>query len=323
MRAAVHRRYGPPEVLDIADVPTPVPRAREILVKVHYSSVNRTDCGFLRAKPFITRFFSGLLRPRHTSLGCEFAGRVEAIGPGVTQFAVGDAVFGYDDARWGGHAEYKVIREDRPVVKTPAGIDDAQAAAATEGAHYALAYIRATRIAPGHRVLVHGATGAIGSAAVQLIKHAGAYVVATSPTRQVELVASLGADRVIDHEREDFTRCGETFDVVFDAVGKSSFGACKPLLAERGIYVSTELGPRAENPLRGLLSPLYKLAGARRVMFPIPLCRKQDIEFLRDRLARGELEPIIDRTYPLEDIRSAFTYVETGQKIGNVLLRIA
>jgi NADPH:quinone reductase-like Zn-dependent oxidoreductase len=323
MRAAVHTRYGPPEVLVIQQVPTPAPGPREILVEVHCSSVNRTDCGFLRAKPFITRFFSGLFRPRHTSLGCEFAGRVAAVGDGVTQFAVGDAVFGFDDARWGGHAEYKVIREDKAVVKTPAGITDEQAAAATEGAHYALVYVRATKIGPTSRVLVHGATGAIGSAAVQLIKHAGASVVATSTTRNVELVASLGADRVIDHEREDFTRCGETFDVVFDAVGKSSFGACKPLLVNGGIYVSTELGPRGQNPLLGLVSPLYKLAGAKRVMFPIPSCRKEDVELLRDLLARGELRPVIDRTYPLDDVRAAFAYVETGQKTGNVVLRIA
>lgn len=323
MRAAVHTRYGPPEVVEVREVPTPAPRTREILVEVHCTSVNRTDCGFLRAKPFVTRLFSGLIRPRHTSLGCEFAGRVAAVGPGVTRFAVGDLVFGFDDARWGGHAEYKVIREDRAVVTIPPGITVEQAAAATEGAHYALVYVRAAKIGAGTRVLVHGATGAIGSAAVQLIKHAGAHVVATSTTRNVELVASLGADRVIDHEREDFTRCGDTFDVVFDAVGKSSFGACKRLLVEGGIYVSTELGPRGENPLRALVSPLYRLVGARRVLFPLPTCSQQDVAFLAERLARGELRPVIDRTYPLDEIRAAFAYVETGQKTGNVVIRVA
>ncbi|MDX2086262.1 MAG: NAD(P)-dependent alcohol dehydrogenase [Kofleriaceae bacterium] len=319
----MHTRYGAPEVLEIREVPTPVPAHRELLVRVQYSSVNRTDCGFLRAKPFITRFFSGLRRPRHTSLGCEFAGRVEAVGPGVTQFAVGDAVFGFDDSRWGGHAEYKVIREDKAVTRTPDGISSEAAAVATEGAHYALVYMRATKVGPGSRVLVHGATGAIGSAAVQLAKFLGAHVVATSTTRNVELVRGLGAERVIDHEREDFTQCGETFDLVFDAVGKSRFAACKPLLVERGVYVSTELGPYGQNPLLGLLSPLYRLAGAKRVMFPLPMCRKEDVEFLRDRLARGELRPVIDRTYPLDEIRDAFAYVETGQKTGNVILRIA
>jgi NADPH:quinone reductase-like Zn-dependent oxidoreductase len=323
VKAAVHTRYGPPEVLELRDVPTPEPRGREILVEVHFSTVNRTDCGFLRAKPFITRFFSGLIRPRHTCLGCEFAGRVAAIGPEVTQFAVGDPVFGFDDEGWGGHAEYKVIREDGAVVKTPEGITDEQAAAATEGAHYALVYVRATGIDPGSRVLVHGATGAIGSAAVQLIKHTGAYVVATSTTRNVDLVASLGPDRVVDHEREDFTRCGETFDVVFDAVGKSCFAACKPLLVKGGIYVSTDLGPRGQNPVLGLVSPLYKRVGAKRVMFPLPSCGKEDVELLRDRLARGELRPVLDRTYPLADIRAAFEYVETGQKTGNVVVRVA
>ncbi len=323
VRAAVHTKYGPPEVLRIEEVPTPRPRARELLIRVGCSSVNRTDCGFLRAKPFVTRFFSGLVRPRHTSLGCEFAGRVEAIGDGVTRFAVGDRVFGFDDARWGGHAEYKVIREDGAVARTPDGVTDEQAAAATEGAHYALVYLRATKITASSRVLVHGATGAIGSAGVQLIKQAGAHVVATSTTRNVELVRGLGADRVIDHEREDFTRCGETFDVVFDAVGKSWFGACKRLLVKGGIYVSTDLGPWAQNPILGLLSPLYRLAGARRVLFPLPTCTQADIELLRDHLSRGALRPVIDRTYPLDEIRDAFAYVETGQKTGNVVLRIA
>jgi NADPH:quinone reductase-like Zn-dependent oxidoreductase len=322
VKAAVHTRYGPPEVLHVEEVPTPRPGPGELLVAVRCSSVNRTDCGFLRARPFITRFFSGLFGPRHVSLGCEFAGRVAAVGPGVTRFAVGDAVFGFDDGRWGGHAEYKVIAEDRPVARIPDGITDEQAAAATEGAHYALCYLRATGITAGTRVLVHGATGAIGSAAVQLFKHAGAHVVATSTTRNVALVASLGADRVIDHEREDFTRCGETFDVVFDAVGKSSFGACRRLLAARGIYVSTELGPWGQNPLLGLLGPLFRLARARRVMFPLPTCSQEDIELLRDLLARGELRPVIDRTYRLDEIREAFTYVETGQKTGNVVVRI-
>ncbi|MBE7447991.1 MAG: NAD(P)-dependent alcohol dehydrogenase [Kofleriaceae bacterium] len=323
MKAAVHARYGPPEVLRVDEVATPVPAANELLVRVRYSSVNRTDCGFLRARPFITRLFSGLLRPRHTALGCEFAGRVEAVGGAVTRFAVGDAVFGFDDARWGGHAQYKVIAEDRAVVKTPDGITDEQAAVSSEGAHYALVWVRALKVRPGQRVLVHGATGAIGSAAVQLLRHAGAHVVATSTTRNVELVRGLGAERVIDHEREDFTRCGETFDVVFDAVGKSSFAACRRLLVRGGIYVSTELGTMAQNPLLALFGPLCKLVGARRVLFPIPSCTQADLEFLRDRLARGELRPVIDRVYPLDDIVSAFRYVETGQKTGNVVIRIA
>jgi len=285
--------------------------------------VNRTDVGFLRAKPFITRFWSGLWRPRHLTLGCEFAGEVEAIGDAVTDFSPGDRVFGFDDSGWGCHAEYKTIAQGKAVATIPDGISYEQAAASTEGAHYALVDIRAAQVQAGDRVLVHSATGAIGSAAVQLLKHAGALVVATSNSRNVELVASLGPDRVIDWEREDFTRCGERFDMVFDAVGKSSFGACRPLLVEGGIYVSTELGPKAQNPLFGLASPLFRRFGAKRILFPIPSYDQATIEWLRDRLENGDFSPVIDRVHALDEIVDAFEYVETGQKTGNVVIRVS
>lgn len=323
MRAAVHRRYGPPDVLELDEIEQPRPGDHDVLVRIRYTTVNRTDAGFLRAKPFVTRFFSGLLRPRHATLGCEFAGDVEAIGAKVTRFAKGDRVFGFDDVGWGGHAQYKVIAQDRAIAAIPPGVSYEQAAASTEGAHYALCYIRAARVRAGTRVLVHGATGAIGSAAVQLLKHAGARVVATSHTRNVELVASLGADRVIDHEQTDFTACGEEFDVVFDAVGKSSFGACRRLLAPRGIYVSTELGAMGQNPLLGLASPLFRLAGARRVLFPLPRYDQADIELLAEHLRKQELRPLVDRVYPLDEIVDAFRYVETGMKTGNVVIKVA
>lgn len=319
----MHLRYGPPELLRICDVAKPRPAAEEILVRIRCSSVNRTDVGFLRAKPFLTRFWSGLTRPRHTALGCEFAGEVEAVGDAVTRFAVGERVFGFDDAGWGGHAEYKVIAQDKSVATIPEGVTDERAAASTEGAHYALVDIRAAKVAEGDRVLVHGATGAIGSAAVQLLEHAGAYVLATSTTRDVELVESLGADQVVDWERADFTACGERFDVVFDAVGKSSFGACRPLLVDRGVYVSTDLGPRAQNPFLGLASPLFERVGAKRVLFPIPSHDQAMIESLRDLLAGGAFKPVIDRVYPLAEIVDAFEYVETGEKTGNVVIRVS
>jgi len=323
VKAAVHRRYGPPELVKVRAVDEPRPGPHELLIRIRCSSVNRTDVGFLRGKPFLTRFFSGLVRPRHTALGCEFAGVVEAVEDSVSRFAVGDRVFGYDDSRWGGHAEYKVIAHDAAVATVPADITDEQAAASTEGAHYALMVLRAAGVRAGSRVLVHGATGAIGSAAVQLLKDAGAYVVATSNTRHVSLVASLGPDRVIDWEREEFTACGEHFDVVFDAVGKSSFGACRRLLVRRGIYVSTDLGPMAQNPFLALVGPVIERAGARRVLFPIPSYDQAMIEFLRDRLASGAFSPLIDRVYPLDEIVAAFEYVETGQKIGNVVIRVS
>ena len=322
MKAAVYTRYGPPEVVRVTQAPKPVASGDEVVVRVRASSVNRTDCGFLRAKPFVVRFFAGLTKPRRTILGCEFAGDVEAVGDGVTSFSVGDRVFGYDDARWGGHAEYKVISEKRMVATIPPAISYEEAAVSTEGAHYALTFVRALRMREGSRALVHGATGAIGSAAVQLLKHAGVFVIATSDTRNVELVRSLGADAVVDREQEDFTKLDERVDVVLDAVGKSSFGACKRLLRDGGVYVSTDLGPMAQNPPLALVGPLFRAVGAKRVMFPLPKANREVIEFLRARLERGEFAPVIDRTYALDDIVEAFRYVETGEKTGNVVVLV-
>lgn len=322
MRAAVHTKYGPPEVVTVTEAPEPVPKDDDVLVRIHASSVNRTDCGVLRAKPVIVRFFAGLARPRKTILGCEFAGEVEAVGKDVSRLSIGDRVFGFDDRGWGGHAQHKVISENRMVATIPPAITYEQAAVSTEGAHYALTYVRALRAGRGTKVLVHGATGAIGSAAVQLLKHAGAFVIATSDTTNVDLVRSLGADVVIDREKEDFTKLDERVDIVFDAVGKSSFGACRRLLVDGGVYASTDLGPMAQNPPLALVGPLFRLVGAKRVAFPLPKANREVIEFLRARLERGEFRPVIDKTYGLADIVEAFRHVETGQKVGNVVLLI-
>ncbi len=321
MKAAVSKNYGPPENIQIIDIDTPIPSAGEVQIRVHASSVNRTDSGFLRAKPFVTRFFSGLIRPRQPILGCEFAGEITYVGSEVTLFKVGDRVFGFDDVKWGGHGQYKVMNEAKSLAKIPKNITYEQAAASTEGAHYALSYIRVMQKLGVQRVLVHGATGAIGSAAVQLLKQAGVYVVATSTTKNMKLVESFGPDKVIDWQKEDFTTIGETFDFVFDAVGKSCFKACKPLLEDGGIYIATELGPYGQNPLLGLISPLYKLFGAKRVLFPLPLNNKGLIEFIAARLEDGSFKPVIDRSYNLEQITEAYNFVETGQKTGNVVIK--
>ncbi|HMS25537.1 MAG TPA: NAD(P)-dependent alcohol dehydrogenase [Acidimicrobiia bacterium] len=321
MKAAVNLKYGPPaEVVHIEEVDKPTPMPNEILIKVHASSVNRSDCGFVRAKPFVTRFFSGMFRPRNQILGCEFAGEVVECGSNVDSFKLGDRVFGFDDSRWGGHGEFKVIDVKRMVAKIPDNISFDVAAVSSEGGHYALSYLWSMRIGKGDRVLIHGATGAIGSAAVQLFKQAGAYVVATADTNNVELVEKLRADRVIDRVTEDFTQCGETFDVVFDSVGKSSFRDCKKLLVKRGLYVATELGKWGQNPLLAIVSPLFRLVRAKRVTFPLPKANHKVIEHLRDRLADGTFVPVIDRTYPLDRIVDAYAFVETGQKVGNVLI---
>lgn len=320
MKAAVHTRYGPPEVVRIEEVDKPEVGDHEVLVKVHMTTVNRTDCGFRAGKPFIVRFFSGLARPKATVQGSEFAGVVEAVGRGVTSLRVGDKVFGFSEDRFGAHAEYLSIPEHGALATLPVNVTYEEAAPSTEGSHYALSLIRAAKIHGGQDVLVYGATGAIGSAAVQILKNLGAVVTAICATEHLELVRGLGADRVIDYTAEDFTKDKQAYDVVIDAVGKSTFGRCKRLLKPSGVYLSTDLGPLAQNPVLGLLTPLF---GRRRVMFPIPPKHDQEgVRWFKELIESGKFKPVIDRRYPLDQIVEAYRYVETGQKIGNVLITV-
>ena len=312
-------RYGPPEVVRIADVQKPVPGEDEVLVHVHATTVNRTDCGFRAAKPFITRFFTGLRRPRATIFGTEFAGVVEAVGADVATLGVGDRVFGYSEGRFGCHAEFLTVPEDGSVATLPVNLTLAEAAPATEGSHYALSFVRKARIRSGPDVLVNGATGAIGSAAVQIIKGLGARVTAVCGTDHVELVRGLGADRVIDHLKEDFTQDAQQYDAVLDAVGKSTFGSCRRLLKRRGCYVSSDLGPLCQNPLLALVTPLLP---GKKVLFPIPRDNQEIVHHLKELIEAGSFKPVIDRSYRLEQIVEAYRYVETGQKIGNVVIDI-
>ena len=320
MKAAVNTRYGPPDVVQIAEVAQPAIGDTDVLVRVHVATVNRTDCGFRSAKPFIVRAFSGLIRPKVTVLGTEFAGVVAAVGPGVVSFTVGDRVFGYNEDRWGAHAQYLTIPQDGPIASIPATVSFDQAAASTEASHYALASIRKTKVREGQDVLVNGATSAIGSAAVQLLKVVGATVTAVCDTPHVQLVHDLGADRVIDRSTQDFTKDEQTYDVVFDAVGKSSFGRCRPLLKPRGIYASTDLGPWAQNPILTLATAPF---GGRKAMLPIsPRYDQELVEYFRGLIESGQFRPVIDRRYGLDEIVDAYRYVETGQKIGNVLITV-
>ncbi len=320
MKAAVRTRYGAPEVVGVSEVEKPTTKDNEVLVRVHATTVNRTDCGFRAAKPFILRFFSGLIRPRATILGTEFAGIVEAVGTSVTSFKIGDRVFGYDERSFGAHAEYKSMPEDGFLATVPAKLTYEEAAPSTEGSHYALSFIRKAKIQNGHDVLVNGATGAIGSAAVQIIKSLGANVTAVCATENVELVGGLGAHRVIDYLTEDVTKDRKTYDVILDAVGKSSFGRCKRLLKPGGIYLSSDLGPLSQNPFLALITPLFR---GKRVMFPIPKEDREMVRHLKELLESGAFKPVIDRMYPLDQIVEAYRYVETGQKIGNVIISIA
>ena len=302
------------------EVEKPAVKDHDVLVRVRATTVNRTDCGLRAAKPWIYRLFLGLRRPRRTILGTEFAGEVEAVGGGVTAFKVGDRVFGFSGTSFGAHAEYLALPEGRSMLAIiPEGMSFAEAAPGSEGSHYALSSIRAAKVRRGQDVLVYGATGAIGSAAVQLLKQLGANVTAVCATDQVDLVKGLGADRVIDYTAEDFTRDGHRYDVVMDAVGRSSFGRCRRLLKPRGLYLSSDLGPLSQNPLLALVTPLGR---GRRVRFPIPRSDPGVMAHLKELIESGAFRPVVDRSYPLDQIVEAYRYVETGRKVGNVVVSV-
>jgi NADPH:quinone reductase-like Zn-dependent oxidoreductase len=319
VKAAVQTRYGPPEVVLISEVERPSTGDNGVLVKIHATTVNRTDCAYRAAKPFFMRFLTGPIRPRATILGTEFAGVVEEVGSAVTTFHAGDKVFGYNEGPFGAHAEYMSIPENGSLATMPANMTYQEAAPSTEGSHYALAHIRAAKVKSGQDILVYGATGAIGSAAVQLLKALGAHVTAVCDTDHVELVSRLGADRVVDYTTVDFTEDEQKYDVVLDSVGKSSFGQCKRLLKPGGIYISSELGPLAQNPLLALVAPLR---GGKKVMFPIPRHDQLMVQYLKEQIESGKFKPVIDRTYPLDQIVEAYRYVESGQKTGNVVISL-
>jgi NADPH:quinone reductase-like Zn-dependent oxidoreductase len=301
------------------EVNKPEPKDNEVLIKVNATTVNRTDCGFRSAEYFISRFFSGLFKPKFITLGNEFAGVIEAIGKIVTSFNIGDNVFGFSGKKFGAHADYMIIEENEAITTMPGNLTFEEAAPITEGGHYALCDIRAANVKSGQNVLIYGASGAIGSAAVQLVKYYGAKVTAVCNTKNVKLLESLGADQVIDYTIQDFTKTGQLFDFVFDSVGKSSFGQCKPLLNKKGIYISTELGKNSENIFLALFTSIL---GGKKVLFPIPKISKEDVILLRELVESGQYKPVIDRKYSLEQIVEAYKYVETGQKTGNVVITL-
>ncbi|GHH17849.1 NAD(P)-dependent alcohol dehydrogenase [Streptomyces lanatus] len=319
MKAAVHDRYGPPEVVRIAEVDRPSVGELDVLVRVHATTVNRTDCAYRAARPFFMRALTGLTRPRRAVLGTEYAGVVEAVGGRVTSFAVGDRVFGYNEGAFGTHAEYLTVPQGGAVAPMPDGTTFEEAAPGTEGAHYALAFLRTAGVRAGQDVLVYGATGAIGSAAVQLLKHQGVTVTAVCDTDRLELVKGLGADRGVDYTARDFTRDEQRYDAVIDAVGKSTFGRCRRLLKPGGVYLSSELGPYGQNVLLPLVTPLFR---GRRVKFPFPRENQEMVRHIGDLMGAGAFRPVIDRRYPLERIVDAYRYVETGRKTGSVVITV-
>jgi NADPH:quinone reductase-like Zn-dependent oxidoreductase len=311
VRAVTYDRYGPPEVMRLSNVEAPRPAENEVLVRVHAATATRTDCGLRSAEYFISRFFIGLFRPKRGRIGIEFAGEIESVGDAVTQFAVGDRVFGIGS---GTYAEYVCVSEDGVIARIPDSLTFEEAAGLADGAISALSCLRQAGVGEGTRLVVYGASGSIGVGSVQVAKHLGANVVAVCNTKNVDLMRSLGADEVVDYLAEDFTRNGETYDVVFDAAGKQSFRHCRKSLEPDGLYITTDPGFLWQDAAIGLVSKRAKLGMVRYT--------KADILTLVELLEAGSYRPVIDRTYALEDVVEAHRYVETHQKTGNVVLRV-
>lgn len=323
MKAIIYTKYGPPDVLQLKEVEKPVPKDNEILMRVNATTVNRTDCATIRAIPFFLRIITGLFKPGKQTPGTEFAGMIEAVGKNVSSLKVGDKVFGFDDTGSKSHAQYMTISEDKALT-IPENITYEQAAASSEGAHYAYNFINKVKLASGQNVLVNGATGAIGSAAVQLLKYFGVDVTAVCATNNIELVKSLGASRVIDYTKEDFTNDNQKYDYVFDTVGKSSFFRCYRLLKPGGIYISSDLGYLAQNIFLPLITPMIKsLTGNKRTVGPFPVKVRESLLLVRKLVEEGKFKAVIDREYPLEQIVEAYRYVEKGHKKGNVVIVVA
>ena len=316
MKAAVHETYGPPEVLRVAEVERPSPAEGEVLVRVHASSVTRSDCGFRSTEYFFSRAVTGLRRPKRPIAGMEFAGVVEEAGPAVTRLGVGDEVFGI---KGGANAEFLCVPESGVIARKPAGLSFEEAAGVPDGALSAFTMLPALGPLEGKHIVVYGASGSIGTAAVQVAKHLGARVTAVCDTRHVQLVRSLGADEVVDYLQEDWTRRG-TYDGVFDAVGKSSFRKARRALQPGAAYVSADLGFMWHLPL--LILPT-RWFGSRKAKLGIARYRQADLLRLCELIESGGYRPVIDRTYPLVDVLEATRYVEAGQKTGNVVLTIS
>ena len=321
MKAAVRSKYGLPGDLSVKELDIPTPKDDEVLIKVYATTVNRTDCHVLSGRPFIMRFFTGLFKPRSSIIGSDFAGQIEAVGSAVQSFKAGDKIMGFSGGFGGGsHAQYFTFPETKAIKATvtiPDNLTYEQAAACPEGTFYAASVINQLNPQAGQKALVYGATGAIGSAYVQFLKYWGVYITAVCNAEHNGLIRSLGADKVIDYKKEDFTKDTERYDFIFDAVGKSSFVKCKRLLKKKGIYTSSG---GVENLF---LSLITQLLGGKKVPFIPPKNIKANLSFINDLIEKGHFRPVIDRKYPLDKIAEAFIYVASGQKIGNVIITMS
>ncbi|MEQ9442841.1 MAG: NAD(P)-dependent alcohol dehydrogenase [Cyclobacteriaceae bacterium] len=317
MKAAIRRKYCSPNQVKIESIEKPTPKEDEVFIKVYATTVNRTDCANLTARPFIMRFVLGFLKPRKIILGTDFAGEITAKGKNVKSFEIGDKVFGFIDLGAESHAEYITTTEEN-LFSIPEKIDYQQAAASLEGANYAYTFVHKVNIQQGQHILINGATGGIGSALLQFVRLYDVKITATCNTKNVDLIKSLGADKIYDYTKEDFTDTPDQYDFIFDAVGKSTFGKCKPLLKENGTYISSELGPYAQN----IFYPFLNSISNKKVIFPVPYSKQKTIPYISNLLEQGKFKPVIDRAYSLEEISQAYEYVIKGEKTGNVLINV-
>ncbi len=320
MKAIVYKKYGSPGVLEPLEIEKPIPDADEVLIRVHATTVTTADCMMRRGDTFLARVLLGLIKPKkkYQILGTEFSGRIEAAGSNVKKFKTGDEVYAFRGFGTGCYAPYKCMNENGSLAIKPGNMNFSEAASVVDGATTALFFLKEkANIQKGQKVLVNGASGSIGTFAVQLAKYFGAEVTSVCSSKNIEMVRSLGTDKVVDYTKEDFTKTDESYDIVFDTVGKSSFARCRNILKSQGKYIVTTL------TLRGVLqSLLSKFGNKKKVIYAMSVNKTASLNFIRTLIEEGKLHTIIDRQYPIEKIREAHTYVEQGHKIGNVVIEL-
>ena len=323
MKAITYKKYGPPDVLKIVEIDKPIPKENEVLVKIFATTVTATECTFRKGEPFFSRLFTGLTKPKITKLGEELAGEIEAVGKDVKLFKKGDQVFGTAGPGFGANAEYICLPEDGVLVLKPSNITYEEAASSVDGFLTALPFLRDKgNIQSGQKVLINGASGSVGAAAVQIAKYFEAEVTAVCSTTNLELVKSIGADNVIDYTKEDFTKTGQTYDIIFDTVGKTTFSSCRGILKQKGIFLEAGIGLGIMRHV--LFTSIFggKKAKIAATGLRSPSERVKDLHLLKELMEAEKINPVIDRRYPLEQIAEAHSYVDKGHKKGNVVIKV-
>jgi len=319
MKAVVRSSYGSSSVLRLTETSRQAIKNNEVLVKVYATTINRTDTAMLTGEPFVFRLIIGLRKPKRNILGTDFAGCVEEIGKDVTKFRIGDRVWGFHDEGLSSQANYLSISENEAMMQVPGNLEYKEIVACAEGAHYALNCVNKVKIESGSKVLIIGATGAIGTALVQMLKYQEAEITAVGNTRNIQLLQSLGADHVIDYKKVNFLESNNKYNFIIDAVGNSSYFKCRPLLLKGGAYISSEFGRFAQNLYLPIITKIF---GHSRVVFPFPSNPKATLLFIADLIEKGYFKAIVDKEYALSDVQQAYEYVLSGEKTGNVVLNI-